>query len=236
VVDEAQDVSPLEIELLKMYSSNGWFTLLGDIKQKLLPYRGIRNWRQVSSLFDREKVGRYDSRISYRATNEITRFCNRILRGIPGSTATPLPYSRHGDKPTFKRFRTWREQLDSIFETVQEFGRLGNKSIGVVTKWNREAKLVLEYLRRRGLHNVGLLHLNGVLEAGVTVSPILLTKGLEFDAVTVVSVHDNNFAGTEFDNRLLYLACTRAKHQLSIQWFGRPSPLLPDYVQRTSVS
>ena len=71
---------------------------------------------------------------------------------------------------------------------------------------------------------------------GLTVSPILLTKGLEFDAVIVAGVHDRNFTGADFDNRLLYLACTRAKHRLSVQWFGRPSPSLPRYSQRAPVA
>ena len=43
VVDEAQDISPIEFKLLSVASSNNWFTVLGDTAQRLTPYRGIRH-------------------------------------------------------------------------------------------------------------------------------------------------------------------------------------------------
>ena len=45
VVDEGQDISPIEFRLLRISSVNNWFTILGDTAQRLTPYRGIRRWR-----------------------------------------------------------------------------------------------------------------------------------------------------------------------------------------------
>ena len=52
VVDEAQDVSPLEFVLLQMHSVNGTFTILGDLRQSALPYKSISTWNQFASLFE----------------------------------------------------------------------------------------------------------------------------------------------------------------------------------------
>ena len=65
------------------------------------------------------------------------------------------------------------------------------------------------------------------------VSPIILTKGLEFDAVIVANARKDNFNETDFDRMLLYLACTRARHQLEIHWYGTRSSIVPDVARLT---
>ena len=66
-----------------------------------------------------------------------------------------------------------------------------------------------------------------MLDTDITVSPIILTKGLEFDAVIVANASKRNFNDTDFDRMLLYLACTRARHYLEIHWFETRSPIVP---------
>jgi DNA helicase-2/ATP-dependent DNA helicase PcrA len=228
VLDEAQDLSPLEILLLKRHSKNGWFTILRDIRQRLLPYRGVSNWRQVSVLFDQKNVARYESRTSYRCTYQITRFCNRILRRIRGSTAPPIPFDRQGEEPLIKRSQSSQAMLEAIRSDIDLYKGQGVRSIGVLCKWNREAKIIFEYLKNNGVEDVRLLEPTGFLIDEVTVSPVLLTKGLEFDAVILAGVHASNFRGSDLDNRVLYLACTCPRHRLSLHWFGQISPTLSD--------
>ncbi|MBF8299580.1 MAG: uvrD/Rep helicase family protein [Dehalococcoidia bacterium] len=64
------------------------------------------------------------------------------------------------------------------------------------------------------------------MTARIAIAPILLTKGLEFDAVVLAGTNKDSFTGSEFDTRLLYLACTRAKHWLHLHWSGPVSPSL----------
>jgi DNA helicase-2/ATP-dependent DNA helicase PcrA len=54
---------------------------------------------------------------------------------------------------------------------------------------------------------------------GTTVMPIYLAKGLEFDAVVVLSADRRTFH-TPDDKRLLYIACTRALHHLTLLYTG----------------
>ena len=50
-------------------------------------------------------------------------------------------------------------------------------------------------------------------------------KGLEYDAVIVMGVNES-FANATFNQKLLYVATTRAKHYLALHWAGRQSSIL----------
>jgi len=66
--------------------------------------------------------------------------------------------------------------------------------------------------------------------AGVLVCAAHLAKGLEFDRVIVADVSAGNYR-TEMDRNLLYVACTRAMHRLTLYSIGDPSPFLPTSAQ-----
>ncbi|MNP59172.1 Helicase IV [compost metagenome] len=67
-------------------------------------------------------------------------------------------------------------------------------------------------------------------EGGISVLPVYLSKGLEFDAVIVTDVDQDHYAPG--DAKLLYVGCTRALHEL---WLLHGEKL-PDYVVATSTS
>ena len=232
VVDEAQDISPLEITLMQMHSVNNTFTILGDLRQSVIPYKSIANWNQIASLFERGNVSRLESRLTYRSTQQITQYANRILQSLPRKTSMPIAYERKGDRPLLVRSRNATEMRSSIIESVGQLLKDANvKSVAVLTKWRQTAVDIAREMEKRGMDNVGLLTAEGTVEAPVTVGSIILTKGLEFDAVVVANAGKNNFNETDFDSMLLYLACTRARHRLEIHWNGTRSPIVPDVVR-----
>lgn len=228
-VDEAQDVSPLEIILMQMHSTNNSFSIMGDLRQSVLRYKSITNWNEIAGLFKREGVSRLDSRLTYRSTKQITQYANRILRGLPERTRMPLPYDRSGPAPRLVRSRSVTGMQSAIAESVRRLiGLTDVHRVAVLTKWQETADKIGKALRDEGIESVGLLTQDGLVEAEVTVSPIPLTKGLEFDAVIVANAGKDNFYESEFDRMLLYLACTRARHQLEIHWHGSRSAIVPD--------
>ena len=230
VVDEAQDVSPLEITLLLMHSTNGSFTILGDLRQSVLVYKSITNWRQITGLFDKDDVSKLDNRVTYRSTKQITQYANRILRGLPKRTATPIAYERAGERPRLVKSKSAQEMRAAIANSVRELAALDNvRTVAVLTKWRDTTRDIGKALQLEGVVGVSVLtREDETIETDVTVSPIVLTKGLEFDAVIVANVGKNNFNETEFDRMLLYLACTRARHHLEIHWHGTRSPIVPE--------
>ncbi len=228
VVDEAQDVSPLEIVLMRMHSANDTFTIFGDLRQSVLPYKSINNWNHLAVLFERESVSRLDSRVDRRSTRQITQYSNRILQGLPERTKMPIAYDRSGERPQLVRSKSAAEMRKAIADSVRRLTNLSDiRSVAVLTKWRETAEKISETLRGEGIESVGLLTQDELIETDVIVSPIVLTKGLEFDAVIVANAHKDNFNESDFDRLLLYLACTRAKHRLEIHWHGTRSPIVP---------
>ena len=229
VVDEAQDISPLEIVLMQMHSANNTFSILGDLRQSVLPYKSISNWNQLASLFERESVSRLESRLTYRSTRQITQYANRILQELPGHTKMPIPYDRSGGRPQLVRSKGAAEMRKAIADAVRRLTGLDDvRSVAVLTKWRQTAQDISETLRAEGIEGVSMLISDGLVEADVTVGSIILTKGLEFDAVIVANARKDNFNDTDFDRKLLYLACTRARHHLEIHWYGARSSIVPD--------
>ena len=229
VVDEAQDVSQLEIELMRMHSLNNSFTILGDLKQGLLPHRSITNWNQFASLFDRGSVSKEEIRLTYRNTKQITQYANRILKGLPmRTTRRPMPYGRAGVRPELVRSKSAAEMGSRIAVAVESLRELDEvRSVAVLTKWDSTTKEILRLLISEGVEDVSALTQGGAIETDVVVSPIILTKGLEFDAVIVAKAGKNNYNDNEFDRMLLYLACTRARHRLEVHWHGPASRIVP---------
>lgn len=230
-VDEAQDVSPLEIVLMQMHSVNNTFTILGDLRQSILPYKSISNWNQLANLFERESVSRIESRKTYRSTRQITQYANRILQGLPRPSRIrmPEPHRGSGEKPKLVPSKSAAGMRIAIADSVRRVKSKENiRSVAVLTKWRQTAKDIGETLRDEGIVDVGVLTANGQILTDVTVSPIVLTKGLEFDAVLVANARKDNFYESNFDRMLLYLACTRARHLLEIHWYGTRSPIVPN--------
>ena len=234
VVDEAQDVSPLEIVLMQMHSANNTFSILGDLRQSVLPYKSITNWNQHAGLFERESVSKLESRRTYRSTRQITQYANRILQGLPDRTKMPEPYKRGGERPLLVSSKSAAEMRQSIADSVRKLTSLSDRrSVAVLTKWRQTARDISKTLRDEGIESVGMLTEGGLIETDVTVCSIILTKGLEFDAVIVANARKDNFNESDFDRLLLYLACTRARHHLEIHWYGTRSPIVPDVTRLT---
>ncbi len=64
--------------------------------------------------------------------------------------------------------------------------------------------------------------------AGLDVTDVRQSKGLEFDIVILLDVNDASYPASDDARRLLHVAMTRAAHQLWVTYVGAPSPLLPE--------
>ena len=233
VIDEAQDVSPLELLLIRNSSRNHSITILGDLNQRLFPHRGISNWHQVTKIFGKGKVRRHYVQTSYRATFEITTFANSILRSLQPRHAMPIPYSRSGDEPSFVHSESNATMVEAIARDIDSYFTRGMKTVAVLCKTNKEAerlrKALLEIIAEHGVASwtgADLKH------SGLTVSSIYDVKGMEFDAVIIANAGKRNYMASELHSRLLYIAITRAAHAISIHWFGKLAEIFTPVVHR----
>lgn len=76
-----------------------------------------------------------------------------------------------------------------------------------------------ELLARR--HDVHVITMDSTeFSAGVSLAPVTMAKGLEFDEVAVLDADDAQYC-TDFDRNLLYVALTRALHKLTVLYRTR---------------
>ena len=229
VVDEAQDISPIEFRLLNLSSVNNWFTILGDTAQRLTPYRGIRYWWEIKRPLNMglQSMKVQSARTSYRATKTITRFNNRILRLFDKYISAPTPYDREGHRVEFHRHGSTGEMYQNVVNDLERIRSLDNLADATIAILVRDRKN-LERFRKFCIAN----EIDEVTQFGVekqSTGTVLVripeAKGLEFDAVIVLGVNES-FASTTFNQKLLYMATTRAKHYLAIHWSGQHSPII----------
>lgn len=228
VVDEAQDISPIEFKLLSLASVNNWFTILGDTAQRLTPYRGIHRWRSLDRILGRSDITVQHARTSYRSNKHITRFNNRILRLFETTLPAPIPFDREGRRVEFHHHANVRTMQRSVVEDIDKIRsepRMSGARIAILARDNLNLKRFEVYCQVLGRDDVLRIGQDHYVDARTVLARIPDVRGLEYDAVIVLGVNEA-FANTLFNQKLLYQATTRARHYLAIHWAGKISPIL----------
>ncbi|PDZ71218.1 HelD family protein [Bacillus pseudomycoides] len=221
VIDEAQDFSPFQIYILKEITMGNSFTILGDLSQAIYDYQGIEDWNDFKEVF--QETGYYELTRSYRSTKEIIEFANEVIKNaeIPVGLATPV--FRSGEKV---KVISTDNQFAAIVKTLQHMQNENVKTIAVIGRTDDECRDIYEKLTATGI-TANVIEANqSKYEGGISVVPVYLAKGLEFDAVLLVDVDEVHYKGTKHDAKLLYVGCTRSLHDLRIFYSGEASPLI----------
>ncbi len=230
VVDEAQDLNALEFAIIKRLSSNGSFTIMGDLSQGIYSYRSIGNWNVLlKEIFADARAVYREISYSYRSAKEIIDVFNRVM---PQGHTRAVPVYEIGRKPTMEKILSPEQGVCRTAKMLKTFLERGAKSIGIITKLEKDAVELHDKL----LHAVKAeqitcpIHLvvgqAASYRGGVSVLPVSLAKGLEFDGVIVWNAAAAEFTAEAFDARLLYVALSRAMHHLHIMYQGDLTPLL----------
>ena len=133
-------------------------------------------------------------------------------------------FERHEQQPSVIH----AESADGMFmlleNAIKKYIGQGYGSVAVICKTRDEAEAVYGGLRTR----IGIKLIDSYadeVEKGVVAIPAYMAKGMEFDAVLVYKVNNENYC-TELDRKLLYIACSRALHRLELYYTGQISPYL----------
>ena len=226
-VDEGQDINLLEYIVLSRLSRNSSFTIMGDMSQAIHTDRGLTSWQSLlKEVFDEAKCRYYEVNFSYRSAKEIVDLFNKV---IPSGRSKAVPVYEIGRKPVIEPATTALAALQRTIQTIEEFQSLGCKSIGILTKLEADSQKLYEGLQTAAPHLTNLNLITGSAlsyHGGITVAPILLAKGLEFDGVIIWNASDRKFTADYQDAKLLYVALSRAMYYLHIIHQGRLTPLL----------
>ncbi|WP_281887371.1 ATP-binding domain-containing protein [Paenibacillus sp. YYML68] len=228
VIDEAQDFSPFQVALLQLHTKNGSFTILGDLSQGIHAYQGVHRWEELLHLFPEDERGFFTLNRSYRSTMEIIEFANGVLERAPEPPpALAVPVFRSGREVAVHEVAE-HELLERLIAHIRTFRERGGEgTFAVLTRTEERSSMLHEALAAAGCPDVhrisaGQQHYEG----GVSVLPVYLSKGLEFDAVLIVDADAASYERTMWDARLLYVGCTRALHELELWYEGARSELI----------
>jgi DNA helicase IV len=220
VVDEAQDLTPMQFRMVSRRAPSGSVTVLGDLAQATGPWT-YRDWDEVRTHLPDSARSHHDVlTLGYRAPGRVLDFASRLLSvAAPGIEPTASIRAGRTD-PTIRRVR----ESELAATALQEAATLAEDHALVAVVIPED--LAPELTRAaRGHPEVGVLERDAMTRP-VTVVPAPAAKGLEFDAVVVVE--PAAIAGDDGRGlRLLYVALTRPIQHLSVVHAQPlPAPLL----------
>ena len=222
IIDEAQDYTPLQYEILYKLLNNASITILGDLNQSINPFMNLGSYTNILDIFPKDETCIINLTKSYRSTIEITEFSKKLLSNNVNYECV----ARRGDKPIVLGFSDENNIKEQLLKDIKTYKEKGYKSIGIITKTIKEAQDVHNFLKDKVNVNA-LLNDEDEYVNDTLVIPAFLAKGLEFDVVLIYNAGDENY-DCEEERLLLYTACTRALHILRIYYLGECTKLLKE--------
>ncbi len=216
VVDEAQDLTAMQLRMLARRSLSGSMTVVGDIAQATGP-SAPGGWDAITQHLPDGSSGRVSElSVNYRTPSEIMEVAGRVLADIAPHLRPPLSARSTGVAPTFltvlpdgppgslaaavaevagKEREEVQRGTTAVITAASMLGALGEAMAA--------AGVDFAHADRRGLG------------AAITLLAVGVAKGLEFDSVVVVEpalIVNEEAQGL----RALYTALTRATQRLTV--------------------
>jgi DNA helicase IV len=227
VVDEVQDLSPMQLRMLARRSLSGSMTVVGDIAQATGPWAPA-GWDDITRHLSPQRPPRLvELTVSYRTPAEVVALAAKVLAVAAPDIAPPRPVRQSGFPP--------RVVATSRFGLSGTLADLAREEVAAVAP-GRVAVLgptVMLPELTRALAEAGLDPIDprdpagDGLAAGLVVLPADETNGLEFDSVIVVEPSLIAAVGDELAGegppvattrglRTLYVALTRPTRRLTV--------------------
>ncbi len=238
IVDEAQDLSEMELRFLATITRGSSVTMVGDIRQSTRAGTDRQEWDEIAKIFPvKLRIDRMD--LSLRSTEQITVFGNEILK-LRGVRKKAKAYKRSGPGVSVKKAPEQHPDRRAIASWISELGdATGTSAIILPPEASEQRKQEIVSMDP----SWGLLtsrEYMKVLTSGAdsvetathaTQRRVVLSadeaKGLEFNHVLVLQADIDAYPSTAQGGAFLYVACTRATRKLDVVYWGTPSPFLP---------
>jgi hypothetical protein len=235
VVDEAQDLSPMEVRAIGRRCATGAATVLGDLAQGTTPWAAT-SWPEMLGHLGKPDAAVRELDIGYRVPREILDYASRLLPSIAPGLAPAL--SLRGDPHALAVVRVDAAELGARVAAACQAALERPGSVAVICA-DAQVAAVAAALTGAGLP-LGVLgtakapapttppaptppdisEISG--ESRLTIVPVTLAKGLEFDHVVLVEP-GRIAVGEAYGLRRLYVALTRAVSRLTV-FHAEPLP------------
>jgi DNA helicase IV len=196
IVDEAQDLSPMQLHSISRRTLDGSLTILGDVAQATGPVV-YRRWQELEPYLPPDvEVTIEELRHAYRVPAEIMELALPLLDRIAPDVEAPIAYRQGGDAPRFVEVR----EDELLAAALREAAALPDGLLAVIAPRSLVAAAPAG---------------DAFDEVSVPVLTPRGAKGLEFDHVVVVepaAIAEDGEQGL----RELYVALTRATKTLTV--------------------
>ncbi len=216
IIDEAQDFGMMAYGALAYCLGGCTYTIMGDVSQNIFYGYGLNGWKELQELM---LTGPFDGfgllKKSYRNTVEIADFATEILRHGSFPIYPVEPVCRHGKDVRVTACGNAEALEKEAVHTIRGWLDEGRETIAVICRDAEESAEVSKALSR----DLTLADCNletAEFGSGVMVLPIEYTKGLEFDAVLLYDPSEAAYPSGDASVKLLYVAATRALHELAV--------------------
>jgi DNA helicase-2/ATP-dependent DNA helicase PcrA len=228
MIDEAQDFSPTEFELMISLTSpkRRSVTLAGDMDQRIMEGRGHQDWQTSLGGLGHEITMLEPLKIGYRSTRQITRTARQVIGDL--TVNTHWEAVREGAPVERFPFQELGALLVFLGDALEGLAiREPHASVAVLTRTPESADEIHAGLQRSDIPNLRRIRDQEFsFTAGIEVTNIAQTKGLEFDYVVIADADAGTYSTDRRSRHLLYVGVTRASHQLWLLHTGTPSPLI----------
>jgi DNA helicase-2/ATP-dependent DNA helicase PcrA len=233
-IDEAQDLSPVELAVVIETANGQSVTFAGDTAQRLHMDNGFSTWDGVLRQLKLDHIDVEPLKLSYRSTSEIMAFANDALghlRNMDESHAT-----RAGAPVEYFTFAHTGDAVGFLSEALRALAQSEPMaSIAVITRFPEHADVYAKGFTNAEVPNVRrIVEQDFPFRAGIDVTDVRQVKGLEFDYVILVEVSAESYPADDESRHLLHIAATRAAHQLWVTTTGVASPLAPGLASDTA--
>lgn len=251
IVDEGQDFGEPSYRLIRAIAGeeheNDIF-IVGDAHQRVygkkvvLKNCGINTCGRAGNL-----------RINYRTTEEVRCFANKLIEGmifddLDGGNDDSQKFISltHGKEPMKINFKSQDAQYLAIADQVKKWLSLGfnPESICILARMNKQITNLRRFLQQEGLNSYEIKNTKTDEREinGIRIATMHRAKGLEFECIIIFDLNEgivpldavidnatdniNKKELIDAERLLLYVAATRAKKELILMSYGKPSNFL----------
>lgn len=211
VLDEAQDMSPMQLRMVSRRSLNGSMTIVGDIAQATSAW-AHEDWDSLLEHLPDRPARLVELTVGYRLPAPTMELAARVLKQAAPELRPPVAVRRDGASPRFVSSSAGSLGASVVNVIAEERAALGTGNIAVIATASMVPELS-DALTAAGITH-GLTY-SGALERDVSIIAVSVVKGLEIDAAIVVE--PQRILDEEPQPlKSLYVSVTRATRRLTI--------------------
>ncbi len=253
LVDEYQDVNPLQVKLIHLVATKNLF-VVGDPRQSIYAWRGSNP--QIIYDYITKETTVVELTTNFRSTESVVDFSNELIGQTNRGRHFFTPLSSSQSRPGLVSFVKMGSEEGEAIAVVDQIKSMAcdMSDIFVLSRTNKGLDKIRDICDQQSIPY--LLRTDEKQERNreareqeITLSTVHAIKGLEAEMVFVVGATMNNYPCKtkdhrfvdllaakegydqfEEERRILYVACTRAKKELRISYVGAPSPFLNEQV------